>query len=248
MNYRIAVVMPAYNESECIEKVINNWTDFLIKHFPNQSKLIVVNDGSKDNTGQIISELAQKNEYLIAVTQANGGHGKAVVRAYEEAISLNPEWVFQTDSDDQFVCEDVLSLWAKKDDSNFILGFRQQRFDAPFRLFVTRVLKASLYFIYGTSINDSNIPFRLIKTAYLKKLLAQLPIPTPFAPNIFLSVLATKAGQSTFDLPITHKNRETGEVSIQKMKLLEVCWQSFKELYTFRKELSSKVKNLKSIN
>lgn len=248
MNLDIAVVMPAYNEEGCIAEVVNIWTSFLQQHFPNKSRLIVVNDGSKDGTGAILDELSAQNELLIVVHKPNGGHGKAVVTAYEQAVLLNPDYVFQTDSDDQFVCEDLLKLWNLRTKSDFILGYRQQRFDAPFRLFVTQVLKYSIFTIYGTLIADSNIPFRLFKTNYLKKLLAQLPQPVPFAPNIFLAVMAKKHGQETFNIPITHKSRQTGEVSIQKMKLLKVCWQSFKELAAFRWELSQKVKNLKQGN
>ena len=73
-----------------------------------------------------------------------------------------------------------------------------------------------------------------------------MPEPTPFAPNIFLAVMAQRAGQKLFGIPITHKNRHTGEVSIKKMKLLKVCWQSFKELMAFKKALPGIVKNLKA--
>jgi glycosyltransferase involved in cell wall biosynthesis len=247
MSLSIAIIMPAYNESACIEIVVEQWSSFLNQNFKDQGKLIVVNDGSRDNTWEILEKLSLTNPVLVAINQKNGGHGQAVVRGYNEAIKLAPEFVFQTDSDDQFVSDDVMKLWQQRNNSKFILGFRQQRFDAPFRLFVTRVLKYSMFLIYGTLIEDSNIPFRLIKTKYLKSLLAQLPNETPFAPNIFLAILAKKEGQNTFDIPITHKSRSTGEVSIQKMKLLKVCWQSFKELAIFRKELKSKVENLKKL-
>ena len=92
--------------------------------------------------------------------------------------------------------------------------------------------------IYGTYINDANIPFRLYKTSFLRKLLSVLPNPIPFAPNIFLSVLAKKTNQKLFNIPVIHKERETGEVSIRHMKLLKVCWQSLKELILFRVNLN----------
>ena len=57
--------------------------------------------------------------------------------------------------------------------------------------------------------------------------------------------MAKKAGFNTFDIPITHKERLTGTVSILKWKLLKVCIQSFKELAQFRFELAGKVKALK---
>ncbi|MFN3590354.1 MAG: glycosyltransferase family 2 protein [Spirosomataceae bacterium] len=240
----MAVVMPAYNEQDCIEDVVKQWTSFLDTHFPNEGKLIVINDGSKDKTGEILDALAPSNSTLLAITQKNGGHGNAAVNGYKKAVELQAEYVFQTDSDDQFVAEDLLKLWEKRHESQFILGYREHRFDAPFRLFVTQVLRWSLFFIYGTYIKDSNIPFRLIKGTYLARLLRQLPDPTPFAPNIFLAVMAKKEGQNLFDLPITHKSRMTGEVSIQKMKLLKVCWQSFKEISIFRLELNKKIRSL----
>jgi glycosyltransferase involved in cell wall biosynthesis len=244
MKITLAVVMPAYNEQDCIEDVVKQWTNFLDLHFPNEGKLIVINDGSKDKTGEILDSLAPSNPTLLAITQKNGGHGNAAVNGYKKAVELQAEYVFQTDSDDQFVAEDLLKLWDKRHESQFILGYREHRFDAPFRLFVTQVLRWSLFFIYGTYIKDSNIPFRLIKGSYLARLLRQLPDPTPFAPNIFLAVMAKKEGQNLFDLPITHKSRMTGEVSIQKMKLLKVCWQSFKEISVFRLELNKKIRSL----
>ncbi|MBO9638339.1 glycosyltransferase family 2 protein [Siphonobacter aquaeclarae] len=248
MSVLLSIVMPAYNEEEIIETVVRNWSAFLDTHFQplGETRLIVVNDGSKDSTGAKLDEIAPKYPRLVVVHQKNGGHGNAVVHAYRKAVEIGSEWVFQTDSDDQFVAEDVLKLWNKREESDFIMGFRQVRHDATFRLFVTRVLKYSLFAVYGTMISDSNIPFRLIRGSFLKKLLAQLPEPLPFAPNIFLAVMARKAGQKTFDIPITHKERATGEVSIQKMKLLKVCWQSFKELFRFRQELNEKVRAIKA--
>ena len=247
MSLYFSIVMPAYNEEECIEEVVKMWTSFLTETFPDKpTKLIVINDGSKDKTKQILDQIAPKIENLVVVHQPNGGHGNAVVNGYRKAVELGSEYVFQTDSDDQFVTQDVKKLWEKRNESEFILGYRQIRFDAFARLVITRILKTTLFLVYGTFINDSNIPFRLIKGSFLKKLLAQLPDPEPFAPNIFLAVMARKAGQKTFDIPITHKERLTGTVSILRWKLIKVCIQSFKELLRFRLELNSKVKAIRA--
>lgn len=247
MSLYFSIVMPAYNEEECIEDVVKMWTDYLNKNFPDKpTKLIVINDGSKDKTAVILDKIAPSIDNLLVVHQVNGGHGNAVVNGYKKAVELGSEWVFQTDSDDQFITEDVQKLWALRDKSNFILGYREVRYDAFARLIITRILKWTLFLVYGTYLKDSNIPFRLIKGSFLKKLLEQLPVPEPFAPNIFLAVMARKAGQDTFDIPIVHKERLTGTVSILKWKLLKVCIQSFKELLNFRIELNSKVKAIKA--
>ncbi len=243
----LSIVMPAYNEQDCIEKVVHNWTSFLKNRFPGQNTtLIVINDGSKDNTKVLLDKLQREVTHLTVVNQKNGGHGNAVVNGYRKALELNSEYVFQTDSDDQFVSDDFDKLWAKKDQSQFILGYREVRHDAGVRLFITKFLRGTISLVYGAFIMDSNIPFRLIRGSFLKKLMDQLPNPEPFAPNIFLSVMAKKSGQETFDIPITHKDRETGEVSIVKWNLWKVCIRSFKELLRFRMELNQKVKALRA--
>lgn len=247
MTLLLSIVMPAYNEADCIEKVVDNWTDFLKKKFPtDETRLIVINDGSKDETGEILDKLKQHNPHLLVINQKNGGHGNAVVNGYKKAVELDSQYIFQTDSDDQFVTDDFDKLWSKRKESKFILGYRQIRHDASVRLFITKVLRGTISTVYGTYILDSNIPFRLIEGVFLRNLLQQLPDPEPFAPNIFLAVMAKKSGQSLFDIPITHKDRETGTVSIVKWNLWKVCIRSFKELLRFRIELNSKVRALRS--
>ena len=242
----LVVVIPAYNEEACIQPVIKNWIEGIATFIPKEHfKILVINDGSRDNTGKILDEMAGDYPNLIAKHQLNGGHGNAVVNGYKMAVELQPEFVFQTDSDDQFIPEDFQKFWLKRNESQFILGHRLVRHDDPFRLIITRILKYALLIIYGTYIDDANIPFRLIKASFLTKLLAALPNPTPFAPNIFLSVLSKKAGQKLFNIPVTHKERETGEVSIRHFKLLQVCWQSFKEIAGFRLNLNSLVRKIR---
>lgn len=246
MSVLLSIVMPAYNEEACIADVVAMWTSLLTDQFPTETtRLIVVNDGSRDRTGAILDAIKPDYPNLIVVHQPNGGHGNAVVNAYRQAVAINSEYVFQTDSDDQFVTSDFQKVWAKRFESPFVLGCREVRYDAPARLVITRILRLSIFLIYGTYIKDSNIPFRLIRGSFLKRLLAQLPQPTPFAPNIFLAVMARKAGNELFNIPITHKERQTGTVSILKWKLLKVCFQSFKELAQFRLELGRKVAALR---
>lgn len=74
----------------------------------------------------------------------------------------------------------------------------------------------------------------------------QLPDPAPFAPNIFLAIMAKKSGQELFDIPITHRERVSGTVSIVKWNLWKVCIRSFKELLNFRLELNNKIRAIKA--
>ncbi len=105
-NPLLTIVMPAYNEEGCIREVVDQWVTFLRTRFPGETtRLIVVNDGSKDNTQAILDEIKPNYPELVPFHKPNGGHGKAAVTAYEQAIALQSQWVFQTDSDDQFEAE-----------------------------------------------------------------------------------------------------------------------------------------------
>ena len=168
----LVIVIPAYNEEACIHEVVPHWINGIAEVIPkDQFKLLVINDGSRDKTGAILDELTGQYPNLIAKHQLNGGHGNAIFKGYQMAVQMNPNFVFQTDSDDQFVPSDFKNFWEKRNESDFVLGFREVRNDDPFRLLITRILKYSLLFIYGTYIHDANIPFRLIRTSFLNKLL-----------------------------------------------------------------------------
>lgn len=233
----LVLVMPAYNEEGCIAEVITQWSTQLASMQLKSYCLIIVNDGSKDKTGEILDQIKSANSSIIVVHQQNAGHGMALRSAYEKALSLNPEWVFHVDSDDQFVPQDLQSLWAQRHRSNFMLGFRQKRFDATHRLVITRILRLLNLILFGVALRDANIPFRLVRASYLKLLLSIVPA-TVFAPNIFLSVLAARDGQDLISMPVSHRDRQTGVVSIVRWRLIKACLRCVAELWSFRLNLN----------
>ena len=85
-NKTIAVVIPAYNEETNIEAVAREWHDVIVKIGGNESRLVIINDGSKDSTFQKLCELKKDLTYLIPLTKQNGGHGETVLYGYNFAI------------------------------------------------------------------------------------------------------------------------------------------------------------------
>ncbi|RME61111.1 MAG: glycosyltransferase family 2 protein, partial [Candidatus Dadabacteria bacterium] len=201
----LTVVIPAYNEEECIKEAVNSWINVINKipsNTENNTKkgvLIVVNDGSKDKTGEILAQLQKEfgEERLLVINQENKGHGAAVVRGYKQALKLNPCWIFQTDSDNQFYPEDFWKLWEVRKDSPFILGIRGDRADAWYRKCISLCVMSLIRVFFGIWVKEANVPFRLIKAKYLKELINKIP-QDAFAPNIFLSIEAGKEGKITY--------------------------------------------------
>ena len=227
----ICVVTPVYNEEGCIEAVIADWAGHLSKLTPNY-KIIAVNDGSRDNTLQKLNALMLKYPALQVHTQENQGHGPALLCGYHLALKAGHCWTFHVDSDNQFAASDFIHLWQIRQGRPFILGHRKNRHDPPVRILISSILRLIIRVFFGTQIKDANIPYRLIETKYLAKLLQFIPEGI-FAPNIFLSILAAGDGQDLCHIPVEHQERQTGNPSIIKWSLIKACMRASKELLKF---------------
>ena len=73
------IVIPAYNESENIEKTIDQWYPVVERHNDEgNSRLVIINDGSKDNTYELLQKCAATRPLLVSLDKPNGGHGPTV--------------------------------------------------------------------------------------------------------------------------------------------------------------------------
>lgn len=226
----IVIVMPVYNESVCIEQVTLDWLRVFDKL---SGLLIVVDDGSTDGTGAILCRVAEKERRLLVHHQRNGGHGAAILAGYQMAIKLSPTYIFQTDSDNQIKPSEFWPLWERREQAPLVLGVRQDRSDQAHRIVVSLILKGLNFLIFGKRICDANTPFRLMRTTFLRSALRQIPRDV-FAPNIFLSLVASKMFVGIPEVPVQHFQRGTGEKSLNLRKLVSVCLRCTKELLQFR--------------
>jgi len=229
------IVMPTYNEEGCIDKVVSSWME-IVQQFPD-SEMLILNDGSTDDTGQKLDKLTKKYPALKVIHKNNEGHGKTLIKGYSEAvINTFHNWVFQTDSDNQFSPQDFNKLWQFRTKSDFILGRRKNRQDPYYRVFLSSILRCYLGFLFGKNIRDANIPFRLINKTYLKNILRKVPKDV-FAPNIFLSVLAAQDNLDLINIPVTHRSRTFGISTLHFWKYVKSGLRVAKELFCFRLSL-----------
>ncbi len=223
--------MPAYNEEACIEQVCLDWLKILDPF--DGGRLIVIDDGSRDKTGAILDRLAERESRLLVLHQPNGGHGTALLAGYRKAIELGCKAIFQVDSDNQFQADDFHILWSLRASSHFILGCREKRRDAPIRLVISKIARLLNLILFGADIRDANIPFRLIRADFLERLLAELPQDL-FAPNIALSILAQRAGQTLHSAPVRHQDRAAGTGGLRGLRLLRACARCLRETLALR--------------
>lgn len=95
MNLKSVVLIPTYNEKENIEKLINE----IFKNLPD-TEIVVIDDNSPDNTGEIVERLSLKNNKLHVIHgKEKSGLGTAYVKGFHYALDNGFDVIFQMDAD-----------------------------------------------------------------------------------------------------------------------------------------------------
>jgi glycosyltransferase involved in cell wall biosynthesis len=227
----LSVVMPAYNEEGAIEAAVNEVQQHVFNEIP-ASELVVVNDGSRDRTGEILDELASNDPRITVIHQANSGHGRAL-RAGMDAAS--GEYLFLIDSDRQIPLEAFAEMWKVGHGRDGVFGVRVNRQDAQVRLVLTRMVRRSLRLLFKVQLRDANVPFKLLKRSVWLEARELIPEDT-LAPSIFLAIIGRRR-YDIVDWEVPHQERRTGVVSIRKWKLFKFCARALLQLLAFRRKL-----------
>ena len=219
----LIVVIPAYNEEEIIEFVIKDWV-FHLNRLNIDFQINIYNDGSPDNTYLKLLELSKTYNKLNPIDKINSGHGPTILTGYKESVG-NADWILQIDSDNEMKAEDFYNLWDKRFKYDFLLGLRKNR-NQPFaRKLVSLISRFVVKQFYGSLVEDVNSPYRLMRSSKFKDVFFEIPEDT-FAPNLVISGYVSKKNLKVFQIPIPHYDRETGNVSIKKLKLLKAAIKS----------------------
>jgi len=230
------IVIPAYNEEGSIEKVVQDWVA-VVNQLGHSHRLLIINDGSKDNTLLKLQNLEKQHPQLIVINKTNSGHGPTCTFGYQKAIEAGATYVFQTDSDGQTSADEFWKFWENREQYDFIIGHRVGRQDGYNRKFVSNVLKTLIFFIFGTWIKDPNTPFRLMKADILKKYLSYIRT-TDRIPNVLMSILVTYFHHKILWFPIHFASRKTGTNSINFVKIAKIGFNEIKTFLTLKKRLS----------
>jgi len=239
-NDKLYIIIPAYNEEQNIEEVVKGWHE-IVEKIGNNSKLVIINDGSKDNTLQKLNTLKDNLKCLEVLDKENGGHGDTVLYGYKYALDNNATYIFQTDSDGQTLPSEFWGFWEERENYSAIIGHRNSREDGFSRVFVTKTLKLVLFLIFGLNITDANTPFRLIKKEVLAKYYPMIPEHFNLS-NVMLTVLLIKNEEKVQFKHITFRQRQGGVNSINLKKITKIGMQAVKDFTKIKKELK-KIEN-----
>lgn len=219
------IVMPAYNEEQNLPELIAEW--YYWTEISENSRILIVNDGSTDNTVEVLTELQKNYPKLIFINKENSGHGPSVTFAYKKALEAGADFIFQTDSDGQTQAKDFEVFWKNRNKYDLQLGNRFDRKDGIARKFVSFTLRKVVKILFKEDIKDANVPFRLYNKSALGKIIRY--IPDEFALSNVLCVVVANKLEARNEISITwHKieflERQAGKNSV-----------NFKNIFKFAK-------------
>ena len=125
----LTIAIPAYNEEDNIEWVLNN----TLKNLPRYTQdyeVVLVNDGRKDRTGEIAEKIAAKNSCLRVIHQQNGGYSKAMLTGINAS---RKKYVAYMPADGQFLVDDMRHCFEVMPRNDMVLGYRGGRQDYTIR-------------------------------------------------------------------------------------------------------------------
>lgn len=235
---KIYFVMPAYNEAENIEETIKQWYPVVekLQEGGTESKLVIANDGSKDNTFAIMKGMKDKYPLFEPLDKSNSGHGATVLFLYRYAISNGADYVFQTDSDGQTNPEEFWQMWDNREKYDFQIGNRLGRQDGCSRVFVTKTLRFVVWLMFHEWVTDANTPFRLMSTGKLQPIMDVIPHDY-FLCNVAISAIAVKWNYKIGWYKITFKPRQGGVNSINMKRIIKIGWKALKDFRSINSNL-----------
>ena len=232
---KLYIIIPAYNEEANIREVIKDWYG-VIEKVGGESKLIIIDDGSRDTTYQIMEEEAKKYTNFLPLTKKNSGHGATLLYGYQYAVENGADYIFQTDSDGQTLPLEFWDFWKIRNKYDMVIGYRKGRQDGFSRILVTKTLKLVLNLSFHVNVKDANTPFRLMRGDTLKENLKLIPKDFNLS-NVIISVLYAKKQLKVKYLPITFRPRQGGVNSINMKKIIKIGRQAIKDFQVINQSI-----------
>ena len=220
--------MPAHNEAGNIVGVLAEAVSVLEDLEPDY-EIVVVDDGSRDGTPDLVRTFAAGNGRVRLVQHAvNQGYGAAVWTGLTTATG---EKRFFTDADAQFKLEELRLMLAEMPPADFVAGYRKVRQDPWMRKLNGWGWTSLVNLLFGYAARDIDCAFKLMR----REVVESLPVQSRGATfSAELLIRSRRAGFVFREVPVSHLPRTAGSPSGAR---LSVILRAFSELLQLWREL-----------
>lgn len=223
-NYKkggISIFFPCFNDAKSIGKLVSEAFSTVKKITP-IFEIIVIDDGSTDNSREILTILSQKyKELKLIFHDKNQGYGGALRSGFKAARF---ELIFYTDGDGQYDVKELpllLSLMTK--DTDFVNGIKMSRHDFTYRIIIGNFYSFFIRWLFWLPIQDIDCDFRLVKKSIIDKLDLKTSSGTIC---IELVKKAQRAGANFRQVSVHHLERRFGVSQFFRVKrILHTYWE-----------------------
>ncbi len=211
----LSLILPAYNEEANIEIVVNEALEELPKNFA-RYEVIVVDDGSKDQTPQMADRLAAAHPDKVRVIHhnPNKGYGAALTTGFRAAKG---DYMMFMDSDRQFKPEDLQLLAPYVGKADIIAGYRKKRNDPFYRFWIGYTFNTIVTILFGIHLRDIDCGFKIFKADVLRNM--KLTSPGALI-NTEIHAKAQRQGRSIIEVGVNHYARLVGEQSGASVRVI----------------------------
>jgi glycosyltransferase involved in cell wall biosynthesis len=222
----LSVILPAFNEEANIRAVVEGAYRNIPKFAPT-FEIIVVNDGSKDRTGEICDRLAEEySDVRVVHHPRNRGYGAALKSGIERA---RYDLIFFTDADGQFDLKEVATLLEQTDAYDIVAGYRARRQDPPHRLFFAWGWNILVRLMLGIRIRDIDCAFKVFNRHVFDRIQIQC-VGAMVNTEIFAQ--AARFGMTIKELRVNHFPRRHGKSTGGNLSVIR---KAFRELIRMRR-------------
>jgi len=230
-NPEVEVLLPVHNEGDSIEATIRE----LYEEFSPRVRVqfIVCEDGSKDNTKEVLTRLDQTLPMNLELSDARKGYSRAVV---DGMMKMRAPYLLCIDSDGQCDPKDFWQFWEAREKADVLLGWRTQRADNPMRKLMSRGFFYIYQLFYHVPIHDPSCPYMLARKEVVQQI---APFQKEMKQGFWWEYVARchLAGFSIKEFPIHHRDRAAGETQVYKLrKLPEIGYKHFMALFKIRQQ------------
>ncbi len=218
----LSLVFPCYNEEAnvgtMIEQAVKVGEDYGVDY-----EVVVVDDGSRDRSSQIVRDWSKKNSHVRLVQHTeNQGYGAALKTGLK---NVTKDLVFLTDGDNQFHLSEIEKLFSKIDSCDVVAGYRISRQDKFLRRLNGRLWTRLNRFLFGLGVRDVDCAFKLFR----RKVLEGLELKSNQL-LIHAEILARlkKKGCRIEEMGVTHYPRVAGKASATGLGRI---FKTFRELF-----------------
>lgn len=222
----LSVFFPCYNEEKNIEATVDKAVKVLEKT-AKKWEIIIVNDGSKDKTGDVALKIQKKYSGIKIVTHSpNRGYGAAFKSGLYNA---KYQWIGFTDSDGQFDFAEIKNFIAtqNKTKADIVIGYYLGRKVSKAVIISSKIWELIVFILFGLKVKDIDCGFKFISKKVVDAIPKLQAERGAFISSEFL-IKAKKAGFKIVEIGVHHYPRIEGQATGRQLK---VILKSFSDLF-----------------